>query len=181
MGWTPASQPTKEQIAARRRAKRSRFLVDESLGVGVAEVLRATGYNVAFAPDVGLGGRSDEDVFAFAWSEQRILLTHDADFLDDRAFPENRNAGVAVILAGADGNQKAMVEAIRWVHGVPGKDPEAWVGTKVVINQDEVKIRRRHIDTGKITTTRYTVIKGRAHSWDGETRPNAKPTSNDRS
>jgi hypothetical protein len=60
--------------------KKARFLVDESLGVEVARVLRAQGWNAKYVAEVGLQGHSDEDVFALAWADDRIVLTHDTDF-----------------------------------------------------------------------------------------------------
>ena len=65
-----------------------RLLIDESLGVEVADFVREKGYNTEFVGDVGLNGRSDEDVMAYAWRHKRMLhWTHDRDFLDDRRFP----------------------------------------------------------------------------------------------
>jgi predicted nuclease of predicted toxin-antitoxin system len=52
-----------------------------------------------FAKPVGLGGRSDEEIFAYAWREKRIIWTHDRDFLDDKRFPVHRNPGVLVLPA----------------------------------------------------------------------------------
>src|SRR5271166_1713819 len=46
-----------------------------------AQYLRERGYNAVFANDVGLSGRSDEDVFAYAWRDKRMVWTHDRDFL----------------------------------------------------------------------------------------------------
>jgi len=69
---------------------RARFLVDESMGNEVAEVLRRNGFNTKFAAEVGLLGCSDEDVFAFAWKENLIIVTHDPDFLDNTRFPPHR-------------------------------------------------------------------------------------------
>src|ERR1700677_2046223 len=105
MSWRLLTGPkTKagERELNRLTARRSRFLVDESLGTGVAMVLRYQGYNVKFGPDVGLGGKDDQDVFSFAWRERRMLLTHDKDFMDDRQFPFNRNPGV-IVLPGEEG------------------------------------------------------------------------------
>jgi len=81
--------------------RKARFLVDESLGASVAEVLRGQGWNARYVRELSLEGRSDEEVFARAWAEDRILLTHDTDFLDDRRFPPHRNPGV-VVLPGAE-------------------------------------------------------------------------------
>jgi hypothetical protein len=59
MPWRFLTGPkTKEETRELNRliARRSRFLVDESLGPGIAEVLRYLDYNAQFGPDVGLGG-----------------------------------------------------------------------------------------------------------------------------
>src|SRR5262245_42318734 len=34
--------------------------------------------------DVDLAGRDDTEVYAYAWRENRVQLTHDGDFLDDK-------------------------------------------------------------------------------------------------
>ena len=63
----------KESTAAEREALdrnyrgRARFLVDESIGQTVADILKDWGYNTRYAANEGLLGRSDEDVFASAW------------------------------------------------------------------------------------------------------------------
>lgn len=44
--------------------------------------------------EVGLEGKSDEDVFAFGWRDDRITLTHGKDLLNDRRFPFHRDPGV---------------------------------------------------------------------------------------
>lgn len=65
MGWKELSPVTDQQTRDFDRfKKKSRFLVDESLGEGVALLLRETGWNVEFALDVDLGGHSDEDLFS---------------------------------------------------------------------------------------------------------------------
>jgi predicted nuclease of predicted toxin-antitoxin system len=61
--------------------------------------------------DVGLSGRSGEEVLAFAWEEQRILLTHDFDFLDDSRFPFQRNPGLVVLPGGTD-SRVGLADAI---------------------------------------------------------------------
>ena len=88
-------------------AKQTKFFVDESLGPEVTAFLREKKLNVKDVFEEGLVGRPDEDVMAFAWRTQRILLTHDRDFLDDHRFPEHRNPGV-IVLPGGDGGQIAM-------------------------------------------------------------------------
>jgi len=42
------------------------------------------------------------DVFAFAWRDSRIVVTHDADFLDNKRFPPNRNPRISLVRPGVD-------------------------------------------------------------------------------
>ena len=58
------------------------------------------------------GGRMK--VLAFAWKEQRILLTHDFDFLDDSRFPFQRNPGLVGLLGGM-GSTLGLAEPINGV------------------------------------------------------------------
>ena len=113
MPWRPLKDPDPEESAAFLKAfrKKARFLVDESLGIGVTQYLRKAGWNVKDVSEVGLSGHSDEDVLAFAERDDRILLTHDEDFLDDRSFPPHRNPGV-IILPGGSGDEAALVQAL---------------------------------------------------------------------
>jgi hypothetical protein len=77
MSWIPIEEISKAEKDAfdRSFAKKARFVVDESLGIGVAKVLRDLRWNVTFVGEVGLSGHSDEDIYAYAGRENRILLT----------------------------------------------------------------------------------------------------------
>jgi len=87
MPWVrvPISKEDVQSVNQDRR--KARFLVNERDDSAVAEYLRYKGWNALHAREVGLGGHSDEDILAFAHRENRILLTHDPDFLGKRAFP----------------------------------------------------------------------------------------------
>jgi predicted nuclease of predicted toxin-antitoxin system len=89
MAWKLVPTPSDKDLRELRREYRGkvRFLVDENAGPEVAEFLRSSGFNVKYVDEVGLCGHSDEDVFAFAWKEKRLIVTHDQDFLDNRRFP----------------------------------------------------------------------------------------------
>jgi hypothetical protein len=43
-------------------------------------------------------------VFVAAWKDKRVVITHDADFLDNKRFPPNRNPGVVLIRPGSEGH-----------------------------------------------------------------------------
>lgn len=105
MPWIKLDIPTDDERRALDTEFRgkARFLVDESAGKNVAEFLRDGGYNTKYVGEEGLEGHPDEDVYAFAWKENRIVVTHDPDFLDDRRFPPNRNPGIVLVRPGSSG------------------------------------------------------------------------------
>lgn len=164
MPWKPLIQDKDEEDTFGRflsRTRRTKFLADESLGAQAAELIRREWKaNVEFAPDVGLGGRDDTEVFAYAWRNRRVLLTHDRDFMDDRRFPEQRNAGV-VVLPGGSGDEHGLIRGLYFAMLLVDRWPESWVGTKVIVQQDaEVRIKQRHARTGAVETTRYRFTSG---------------------
>jgi predicted nuclease of predicted toxin-antitoxin system len=164
MVWRPIPTPTEINDLFK---KRTRLLIDESLGREVATYLRSRGYSAIFAGDVGLSGRGDKEIFAFAWRHKRMLWTHDRDFLDDSRFPEHRNPGV-VVLPGGAGDNDAMAVGLNVALTVFGAGAEIWSKTKSVVSPTgEMTIRSRDADTGKITARRYRLTPRRnAEQWD---------------
>jgi len=153
MGWVELPK-TADDDKAWRTARKTRFLVDENLGPEVTELLRSWDPSVTDVFEEGLVGRSDEDVFAFAWREKRVLLTHDDDFLDDARFPEHRSPGV-VILRGAGGNSANLAYALGMVRAFMERMPEVWRGDKITIHGDEMIVRTRDFDSGARKTIRF--------------------------
>src|SRR5262245_63370005 len=58
-----------------------RFQLDENVDSAVADGLRRRGVDVTMPNDVGLIGASYEAHLKFAAGQQRVIFTHDADFL----------------------------------------------------------------------------------------------------
>ena len=166
MPWLPLANPSSDDIGPEFK-KKTRFLIDEDLGIEVALYLKDMGFSAIFAADVGLNGHSDEDVFPMHGAKVACCLTYDRDFLDDACFPEHRNPGV-VVLPGGDGNQQAMGIGIGTAVKVFSSAPSIWEKTKSVISPTgEMTIRRRNYETGKIETTRYRMTgRGYAEVWE---------------
>jgi predicted nuclease of predicted toxin-antitoxin system len=159
--WQTVPLPDAETVGQFRRAKRSRFLIDESLGSGAIEFFKRHNLNAVDVWQTGLSGRDDHIVFAFAWKHGRILLTHDEDFWDDRRFPEHRNPGL-VILPGANGDEADMISGLWWMMLLMDRNPDQWRKHKVRITRDgEVYIRSRDWRTGGMVTNRYRFTRRR--------------------
>jgi predicted nuclease of predicted toxin-antitoxin system len=144
-------------------AKKTKFFVDESLGPDITAFLREKKQNVKDVFEEGLVGRSDEDVMAYAWRTQRVLLTHDRDFLDNQRFPENRNPGL-IVLPAREGDETAMGHGVARVLSAFSKDPDAWRHHKIIVTTDEVQIR----GPGR-AVQRYRFDKnGRVFEWEDD-------------
>jgi predicted nuclease of predicted toxin-antitoxin system len=141
---------TNDQVSdfKRKFESNARFLVDESVGINAARLIRDRGWNVCYIEDLDLLDRSHEAVLAFARREERILLTHHFDFLDDSRFPFHRNPGL-VILPPVTGSTLGFTDAINGVLELIGPYSKAYRGFKIRIAEDGVwTIRRFNTEEG---------------------------------
>jgi len=58
-----------------------RFHLDESVHLAVADALRRRGIDVTTPQEAELLGASDAEHLAFANDRERVIITHDSDFL----------------------------------------------------------------------------------------------------
>jgi hypothetical protein len=58
-----------------------RFHLDENVDPALAEALQRRGIDVTTSAESGLNGQSDHEQIEFARREQRVVVTHDSDFL----------------------------------------------------------------------------------------------------
>jgi len=61
--------------------ERIRFHLDENMTNAIAAGLRRRGIDVTTTPEVGLISQPDTEQLAFAFSQNRVLVTHDDDFI----------------------------------------------------------------------------------------------------
>src|SRR5262249_33181747 len=153
MSWErqPELSPDEFRDFRAEYRKKSRFLVDESLGTEAARVLRELRWNAVLVGEVGLNGKDDQEVYAYVWRNDRIILTRNTAFLDDGRFPPSRNPGV-VVLPEASGSWAALERELGRIHLSLAPYREAHRYTKVHVGEDgEWRIRkwlkdeRRHV------------------------------------
>ncbi len=58
-----------------------KFLTDENIAISVVKHLRNKGHDVKDVKEESLYGSPDKDIFELAKKENRIILTHDKDFI----------------------------------------------------------------------------------------------------
>lgn len=171
MTWHRVPDAPQEEVKAfaDQFRKRARFLVDESLGVDVAKVLQDQGWNAKYVAELGLEGHSDEDVFARAWVDDRIVLTHDTGFLDDRRFPPHRNPGV-VVLPGAQGDEVSLITALAGVSSFVAPFREGYRRRKVLVSANsEWTFIGQNPDSGAMEKRRFRIPpRGVMEEWSDE-------------
>lgn len=87
-----------------------RFLVDESTGRKICELLKAAGHDTIFVGDA-MPGSTDEAVLAWAESEKRILITDDKDF-GELIFRLDRPTTGVVLLRTSKANSRRRVRIL---------------------------------------------------------------------
>lgn len=117
-----------------------RFLVDENLPVRLVDVLRAEGYQAEHAYDVGLRGRPDGDVFAYARTEGAALITQDHDLERDTAQFPLPHPGLIVVELPQDWPRAHRIHRI--LTALRGSAGQALANTLVIIEPSQVMVRR---------------------------------------
>ena len=70
-----------------------RFHLDENVNHAIATGLRSRGVDVATSTDAQLVAASDVDQLSFAFGQDRVLFTHDTDFLHS-VISSSEHAGI---------------------------------------------------------------------------------------
>lgn len=121
------------------------FLIDENIDPEMAVWIRSSRrWHAWHVSEVGLAGKDDKQVLAYAFKHRLWLLTHDEDFLDDRRFPFHKNHGV-IVLPGGDGNRDARREALKDVLGIVGYYDALFPRAKINIVTGRIWTIREHL------------------------------------
>ena len=102
-------------------AEPRRFYLDQHIHGAIASGLRQHGIDVLTAQEAGRCGLADADQLAFAMSQERVMVTHDTDYLALAA------SGVAHAgIAWGDATKYRMVgpllQMLVLLHGVADRD-----------------------------------------------------------
>ncbi len=116
------------------------FLVDEDMPRSTARVLREAGYKAEDVRDVGLRGRDDQDVFAYAQTQDAVLVTADKGFGNVLRFPPGAHAGIVVLRVPDQLPTHRINEALlKTLADLEGEDLK---GVLVVVVVGRTRIRR---------------------------------------
>lgn len=115
--------------------------MDEDLPRSLAPRLRATGLEAHDVRDLGLRGKSDQEIFAYAVTHGLALLTADVGFGNVLRFPLGTHAGIAVARFPNELPTGALNQAI--LEAVRELSDEEISGNLLVVEPGRLRLRRK--------------------------------------
>jgi len=116
-----------------------KLFADECVYQKTIEAIQSWGHDITTTRDVGLSGESDEQIFAYAVKEGRILVTADLDFSNIRYYPPKEHWGIIVL--------KVRPAILPQVHTVlktllEHASQEYFAKALVVVDRNKYRVRR---------------------------------------
>lgn len=115
-----------------------RFLIDENIAKSLVKALRNKGYDVFDIKEEKLIGIDDAEMFKKANSEERIILTHDKDFIQLSERFLSLSSGVVLIRYGDKSPDNVVGKFIPLLDNIKDK----LKGSLVIVYDDFVKIEK---------------------------------------
>ncbi len=114
------------------------LFADECVYKITVDLLRSWGHDVLTAQEVGLSGKPDEEILAYAVRHERVLITIDMDFSNIRHYTPESHRGIIVAKI-RPRNADAVHKVLQ--HLLNNIKPDRLNTSLVIIDQTKYRIR----------------------------------------
>lgn len=115
------------------------FLVDNALSPHLVEALQEAGYDALHVRDLELQAAPDEEIFAWAASNQCVIISADTDFGTLLALRLEREP--SVVLFRGRGTRRPDQQSALLLENLPQLSENLAEGSLVVFEADRVRVR----------------------------------------
>jgi len=116
------------------------FVVDEDMPRSTAVALKQAGFSAVDVRDVGLQGRPDAAVFAYAQTANSVIITADLGFASIVNFPPTSHNGIIVVrVPNSYSSESTNAEILRVLKELDGEELGA---TVVVVEPGRTRLHR---------------------------------------
>ena len=156
------------KFSPKKKQKKMRFYVDADVPPQVVKVLREMEYDVLTAKEAGIETHEDEDQSALALKQDRILITHDRDYLDDQRFPLHECPTLVVCSFGTGTTDEIFatfncLQILEWGGQMPGGLVPT-MGVKIDANPSQW-IEKTRYQEGSWDRYRYRIHQDEWQVW----------------
>jgi predicted nuclease of predicted toxin-antitoxin system len=115
-----------------------KFLIDNAVSPFLAENLVARGYDAVHVRDLGMAAAPDEDIFALATQEDRIIVSADTDFGTLLAFQQTSKPSF-ILFRQTDKRPVSQLNCL--LANLPQLQDDLLAGCVVVFDDRRLRIR----------------------------------------
>jgi predicted nuclease of predicted toxin-antitoxin system len=116
-----------------------RIKLDENMPVRLVTALGGIGNDVETVYSEKLSGAKDEELWSVAQNEQRLLITQDLDFSDNRRFQPGFHHGIILVRLRRPGREALFRKVLELFKS---ENVENWRGSFVVVTDHKIRIHR---------------------------------------
>ncbi len=142
--------------------RKLRLLADQNIPIEIIDELKSARFQIVSVSEIGLSGHPDENIREFAKKKNRVILTSDKDFWDERKHPISKCFGIICTEAGPQDFNK-LIESLARFHLFFAKyfSNDLWYNMKALIKTQGFILRQ--LNDGRIDEKEYHFEKGRIY------------------